>query len=161
MRIPGMQRNLFLAKAGHHRLATLNRKGAVFQTAAAKLYAALSHEYPELEPEDLASELEICINTGVGYHGTSPYEALFGQLPNEQLLDDTAQTVSEMYESDLPFFPQQKARAKARKAHTEAIIHERLARAQRQRPRRDMEEAFNPGDQIEFYLSSGHKGISG
>ena len=111
-----MHRNLFLAKAGHHRLAALNRKCGTFQSAAAILYDSLSHEQVEIEPEDLAAELEICMNTQVSYHGKSPYEALFGQLPNEQLVDDYEPTTSEKHESELPFWPAQRARHEARKA---------------------------------------------
>ena len=39
------------------------------KSAAAILYDALSHEHVEIEPEDLAAELEICMNTQVSYHG--------------------------------------------------------------------------------------------
>ena len=64
------------------------------------------------------------MNTMVSYSGHSPYQGLFGHLPNSILRDDLEATCSAQEEPFTNLYPSQLARAEAQKVITESLLRE-------------------------------------
>ncbi len=157
----GIEREIVIARDDHAKLGVVNRKAAIFQQAAPKLHQILKHEYPDVEPEDLASELEICFNTMISYGGKTPYECLMGQLPRDLLLDSDDPTMAMQAEPLLPWYPMQLARTEAKKCFAEALLQQRLMKTVTGRPRTELERNFPVGADVDVWRDPGQKGITG
>ena len=79
----GIIRELVLVKDQHGPMSVLDRRVQIFRDFAPRLLDSLAESQIELEPEDVAAEAQIMMNTQLSYAGMTSYQCLFGQGPNE------------------------------------------------------------------------------
>jgi hypothetical protein len=84
----GTKRLMIKAKEDHEGLGVINRRAGLFQRAAPVLHNELAKIYNDVEPEDLASEIEMAMNTVLTFGGQTPYACLLGVDPGELSIDE-------------------------------------------------------------------------
>ncbi len=114
----GIKRHLISAKDDKTRLGVINRKCLTFRRVVGPLIANLSHELIEIEPEDIAAELTICVNTQQSYGGHTAYQMLYRQEPHSIINDLEEPGVAPTADGTLPFFRYAKVRHEARPTAT-------------------------------------------
>jgi hypothetical protein len=117
----GIKRELVTAKDDHARLGVIDRRVQMFRHMLNTLHDMLASDGCKVEPEDLASESMIAIDTMLSYCGSSPYQCLYGALPND-ILDLELDTVSSFEEAHQPCYEHQLIRTRARQAFHQALL---------------------------------------
>jgi len=79
----GVDRELVDAEDEHTRMSILDRRVQIIRHMGPKLFDTLSSEGLAVEPEDLAAEVEFCVNTQLNHNGTNPYLILHGTQPRD------------------------------------------------------------------------------
>jgi hypothetical protein len=82
-------RELVLAKDAHTQLSPLDRKVKILRLAGPRIIESLAETGIVIDGEDLAGEMQYCVNTQLSYGGISPHACLYGQLPREFFTDET------------------------------------------------------------------------
>ena len=95
-----------------------------------RLSAELSEHYLLVEPEDVISEVQHCVNTMLYYSGYSPYEILFGSNPN-QIWDDETEHLTD---GTSLFFEHQLVRSHAIAAFQKSMVLQAFSRLNHSRP---------------------------
>ena len=156
----GIARDLINADDDHTRLGILDRRIQMIRYFMPRLADALAQEGISLEPEDIAAECQICLNTLLSTNGVSPYVCLYGTLPNDIRLDEDT-TCSADQELLLPFFQHQLVRNRAIQSFQEALLQGRLQRAKLGRARTENNQAFQVGQLVDIFRKPPKKDLVG
>ena len=151
----GIKRELVLAKDSHTLLGPIDRKIKIIRLAAPRIIDTLLQDSIKLSGDDLASELQFCVNTQLTYGGVSPYNCLFGTQPREFWSDETDTTSS--YDVKLPFYEMIHVRHKSIGAFHQALLRFRLEKGVRSRPRSDQAANYQVGQLVDIFIKSTRK----
>ena len=155
----GIERELVLAKDSHTLLSPLDRKVKILRLAAPRIISTLSEDNITISPEDLASELQYCVNCQLTYGGMTPYACLFGTAPRELWSDETDFVSND--EGGLPFWEMAHVRHRAIAAFHQALLRFRLERSLKARPRTDLAQNYTIGQLIDVYIKNSRKDLEG
>ena len=155
----GIKRELILAKDSHSMLGPLDRKIKIVRLAAPRIIDTLLQDSIRLSPEDLAAEIQQCINTQMTYGGVSPYTCLFGMHPRE-FWNDESDTVSSS-DAKLPFMEMIHVRNRSIAAFQQALLRYRLETSLKSRPRTDMAQLYTVGQLVDIFLKGSKKDQEG
>ena len=127
----------------------------ILRLAAPRIRSTLSEDNITINPEDLASELQYCVNCQLTYGGMTPYACLFGTAPRE-LWSDESDFVSND-EGGLPFWEMAHVRHRSIGAFHQALLRFRLERSLKARPRTDLAQNYTIGQLIDVYIKTAEK----
>ena len=156
----GTQRELILADQQHSYLGILDRRVQIIRFMMPKIIQELSAEFIVCDPEDAAAECQYCVNALMQYRGSTPYECLFGQNPNN-LFEEASDFISSNVDDILGFYEMHQARAKAIQVFQEAVLQQRIERAVDSRPRADNQSSFRIGQWVDIYRKPKNKSLEG
>ena len=77
------------------RLGLINHKCLLFRRTASQVIADLAREHIRVDPEDVAAEIQMAVNTMISYGGPTPYACLYGCDPNELINDVDEGTIAQ------------------------------------------------------------------
>ena len=155
----GTKRELILAKDSHTMLSPLDRKVKILRLAAPRIISTLAEDNINISPEDLASELQFCVNSQLTYGGMTPYQCLFGTAPRELWSDESDFLAQD--EGGLPFFEMAHVRHRSIAAFHQALLRFRLERSLKARPRTDLSQNYTIGQTIDVYIKNSRKDLEG
>ena len=151
----GVKRELILAKDSHTLLGPIDRKIKIIRLAAPRIIDSLLQDSIKLSGDDLASELQFCLNTQLSYGGVSSYNCLYGTHPREFWSDETDFTSS--FDVKLPFYEMVHIRHKSIGAFHQALLRFRLEKGVKSRPRSDQAANYQIGQLVDIFIKSTRK----
>ena len=119
----------------------------------------MSQDAIVLDPDDLAAEIEIDLNTSLSYSGITPYQCLYGVLPRAVFTDEMEGLSA--YTDAEPFYEMQQIRLRSCQAFQQAIIKYRVQKAVTTRPRKENSSSYKVGDLVDFYRKPKAKDLQG
>ena len=127
---------------------------------APKLADDLATSSVDIDPEDLAAEMQIAMNTQLSYNNVTPHECVYGALPNTFSAAELS-TVSSCQEAILPFYRHQLVRTRSVQAFHEGLLQERFSRALVGRPRTEHVANYRIGQLVDVEKDTLRKSLSG
>jgi hypothetical protein len=124
----GCKRELLTAADDHGPLSILDRRVQLLRRAGPRIVDDLASEGIVAEAEDIAAELEYCLNSQLSYKGFTPYMSVYGIQPPD-IRDVELDTIASHYETDHPFYRHQQIRTRCLIQFHEAITQARLDKA--------------------------------
>ncbi|MEI6872344.1 MAG: reverse transcriptase domain-containing protein, partial [Verrucomicrobiota bacterium] len=153
------QRELIIAKDSHSLLSPLDRKIKIIRLAAPRIISALADDGIQISPEDVASEIQYCINSQITYGGITPYCCLFGREPIELWSDESDSLSTD--DSRLPWYEMAHMRHRSIAAFHSALLRFRMERSLKARPRTDLAQAYTIGQLVDVYIKTPKKDQEG
>ena len=155
----GTQRELVIAGDSHSLLSPLDRKVKILRLAAPRVISTLASDGISISPEDLAAELQYCVNSQLSYGGITPYSCLFGKEPQEFWNDETEELSAS--DSRLPFWEMAHVRHRSISAFHGALLRYRMERSLKARPRTDHAQSYSVGQLVDVYIKTPKKDQEG
>ena len=155
----GIKRELVTAGESHGFLGPLDRRVQIIRNHAPILMDLLSEAHINIEYEDLAAEMQIDLNTGLSYAGTTPYTCLYGVQPRPVFFEDSEEITASS--DNEPFYEHQQVRLRSCSAFQQALLQYRVQRASTARPRKEFQASYSVGDVVDVFRKPKAKDLSG
>jgi hypothetical protein len=155
----GIVRELVTAGESHGFLGPLDRRVQIIRNHAPIIMDLLAEANITIEPEDLAAEIQIDLNTGLSYAGVTPYACLYGAHPRPVFTEDSEE-ISASSDAE-PFYEHQQIRLRSCAAFQRALIQYRVQRASTARPRKELQSSYSVGDTVDIYRRPKQKDLTG
>ena len=120
---------------------------------------SLAEVHITIECEDLAAELQLSMNVGLSYGGTTPYACLYGAHPRPVFFEDSDE-ISAHSDSE-PFFEHQQVRLRSTAAFQQALLQYRTQKASTARPRKEAQSSYSIGDSVDVFRRPKSKDLTG